>query len=573
MARKLTWLIIGALVLLFPISVVAALDARNAENGNVVAHHFSFDGLSDDVRARAGQSYVAQRSDLADQFAEMDYDDYRRIAFRSEHAIALDDDAFRLLPYHVGGLYRQAVAIFHVDDNGDVTPIKFNSADFDYQAPLNSDELRGLEFPGVAGLRLNFPINSPGKYDEVVSFLGHSYFRALGKNSVYGLSARGLAINTASPQGEEFPEFTEFYIEAPNKDGLLVVNAVMDSPSLTGAFRFEIVPGSDTQMNVTARIFARKDIAQIGIAPMTSMFLFNPVNTSAYRDYRERVHDSEGLFILREDGRRLWRSLNNPARLANSWFAETNPKAFGLLQRNRDFDSYEDAEARYERRPSLLIVPEDDWGAGHIRLIEIPTRQEIHDNIVAFWTPRNPLKAGESAEYRYTMYWGDIEYADAPTLLADGTHTNADLSPTEPSVTPEAAMLDAETGTPIATSTPSRKVGLAKNLARVVDVRAGLGGVAGSEDSTSRKFIVDFEGQALDTYRDSPQKLAPRITLSRGEVLFATISPIPDAPTWRLAMDVRIPATAAVEFNAAIDSIEGERLSENWLFQWRQGDE
>ncbi len=556
MTRTITWTILGAVALVSPLGAVTAIAAKNASDKTEVSRRFSYDALSEDMKARAERSYAPDRNRIPSELTELSYDQYRAIEFSRDSAVELGESNFKLLPFHLGGLYRKPVSVFEVQPDKRVEALSFSADDFHYHKPLDADAMKALEFPGVAGMRVNFPINTEGKSDEVVSFLGHSYFRALGKNNVYGLSARGLAVNTASPQGEEFPEFTDFYIETPEEDGTVVVNAAMDSPSLTGAFRFEISPGDDTTIDVTARIYARKDIDNIGIAPMTSMFLFNEVNRSAFRDYRERVHDSEGLFILREDGRRIWRSLNNPTTLANSWFSETNPKAFGLLQRNRAFADYQDAEARYERRPSLLIEPIGDWGEGQIRLLEIPTRQETNDNIVAFWTPREKLKAGHSMEYRYIMHWGQLEVNGEGPIMAD-------YAPPLIATIDTNASDDAEAPPP-----PS----FSPELARIVDVRAGLGGVAGSEDQSARKFVVDFKGGALSSIED-PDSVEPRVGLSRGRLVHTTLFHIPDQDIWRLVMDVKIPTGTPVEFNAVIVSQEDERLSENWLYQWRSGDE
>ena len=81
------------------------------------------------------------------------------------------------------------------------------------------------------------------------------------------------------------------------------------------------------------------------------------------------------------------------ATLQISAFADTSPRGFGLLQRERMFADYQDLEARYENRPSVWVEPIGDWGEGAVELVEIPSEQEVNDNIVAFWRPHDPLRA------------------------------------------------------------------------------------------------------------------------------------------------------------------------------------
>jgi len=486
------------------------------------ASPFSFDLLTATMKERAGQPYEPVEEALPEVVAELTYDEHRAIRYRPEAAIWAGEAPFELQAFHPGWLFKQPVHLYMVE-GGQATKLHIDADRFEYRKPLDPAKFAGLEFPGVAGFRLHYPLNAPDIMDELVSFLGASYFRALGRGSYYGLSARGLAINTATPVGEEFPVFTDFWIEKPERqDKAVVIYAALDSASVTGAYAFTITPGQNTAMEVTARLFIRKDIQRLGIAPMTSMFLFAENNRHLFDDFRGEVHDSEGLKIVRADGEELWRHLNNPRELANSFFGETGIKSFGLYQRDRSFDHYQDAGAGYERRPSLLVEPLHDWGKGWVNLVEIPTELEVNDNIVAFWMPDGEIKAGQELEYRYRLTWGSIE---------------------EPS----------------------------DQLARVTALRTGIGGTSGVENEKDlRKFVIDFEGEALGNL-SAETNVEASVSITRAEIVHTTISRIEANGAWRLVIDLVPEGDAPVEMSAYLN-VDGKRLSETWAYQWRRND-
>ena len=253
---------------------------------------------------------------------------------------------------------------------------------------------------GFSGLRINSPINRPNVFDEVLVFQGASYFRGVSRGQAYGLSARGLAIDVAQPSGEEFPFFRTFWVERPARSSRqLVVHALLDSPGATGAYTFRIAGGAPTTVDVDVKLFPRRDLMHVGVAPLTSMFLFGGNNRSRMSDFRRAVHDSDGLAIATQ-GEQLWRPLANPRRLQVSAFSVQDLKGFGLIQRHRSFSDYEDLEANYERRPSAWIEPVGSWGNGTVRLVEIPSEEEIHDNIVAYWNPLEPYAQGPGLRLR-----------------------------------------------------------------------------------------------------------------------------------------------------------------------------
>ena len=480
---------------------------------------FSFDALTDEMRALAGETW-REPVRLEGFLGDLEYDDYRLIRFNDAKARWSDADGpFHLHAFHTGWLFGAPVRLFEVED-GMAREMTFSTADFEYLNELADRVPADAELPGVAGFRLNTPINRPDKYDELAAFLGASYFRALGRGSVYGASARGIAVDTATARPEEFPHFTRFWLERPKGGGdTITVYAALDGPSVTGAYRFVIRPGAETVMDVTARLFMREDVAELGMAPLTSMMLFGDANRSDFDDYRAAVRDSEALRVVRADGDVLWRPLNNPAELGGAYLFETSPRAFGLHQRERDPDAYHDAEAHYERRPSIEVEPLGDWGPGAVRLVEIPTDLEANDNIVAYWVREEPVRAGDALEYEYRLRWGDLP-----------TETDGDR-------------------------------------AVIIGTRAGAGGPSGvpSRDGT-RKFVVDFAGGPLAKL-PADAEISAEVSISTGELVSKTLERLETGDAWRLVIDVSAEEGDVVELVAHLAGF-GRKLSEIWLYQW-----
>ncbi|MCU0911857.1 MAG: glucan biosynthesis protein G, partial [Rhodobacteraceae bacterium] len=323
----------------------------------------------------------------------------------------------------VAGLYFIHKIAINVVEDGAARPVIFDLGAF-----ARSDRFPDLppEGTGFAGLRLRGEVETRGVFQEYAVFQGASYFRAVGRGHGYGISARGLALNTGEPGGEEFPVFREFWIEAaPPGAPTVVVHALLDSPSVAGAYRFAVTKGETTEMEVSATLFPRVDLPTAGVAPGTSMFLFSDINRTRFDDFREAVHDSDGLLMMNGAGEALWRPLNNPTRLQISAFGDRNPRGFGLMQRARDLADYNDLEARYDRRPSLWVEPSGDWGAGSVILVEIPTDKEINDNIVAFWRPAEPLVAGREHRIGYRLHWCSASPAEGAVAPVIATSTGA----------------------------------------------------------------------------------------------------------------------------------------------------
>jgi glucans biosynthesis protein len=435
------------------------------------------------------------------------YDQYRSIRFHTGASIwARENRTFAVDLFYPGFIFNVPVNI-NLVVNKTARRVLFTNKVFEYgpEVPLVQDR----PDMGYSGFRVRAPINKADYLDEFLVFQGASYFRAVAKNQMYGLSARGLAVRTARPDGEEFPAFTDFWIERPAERGdKIVVHALLQSPSVVGAYTFTATPGNETVVDVDVALFPRVEVEAFGIAPLTSMFLFDASNRARFDDYRVAVHDSDGLEVINGRGERLWRPLANPRALQVSAFLDDSPQGFGLVQRKRGFDDYEDAEAHYERRPSLWVEPQGDWGRGHVELVEIPSDREIHDNIVAYWQSATPLAAGVRADFAYRLRF---------------------------------------TEEPLDTS-----------LARVVGTRTGR--ALQAEDQ--RSFVIDFKGAAAP-----PENLTAEVWSSAGELKNPRGEIVEQNGVYRVSFELDPQREDIVELRVAVKS-EGNPWGETWLYRW-----
>lgn len=519
--RQMVKALAGLAAALSTTAIIPASFAETAATGTA----FSFDILTGQMKALAGKPYQAYTTPLPTPLQNISYDAYRLIQPREDRSVKLGQGmGYVAEPFHMGWLFKEPVEMFEVIE-GAAHQVSFTSADFNYHDPAVANAMSGITIPGVAGFRLDCPMNEPNVMAELVAFLGASYFRALGRGNAYGASARGAVLNSWLAQPEEFPRFSAFYLEPADFPNAVTVYASLEGPSVTGAFRFVFDPArpdrQDTQVDVTARFFFRADVAEMGIAPLTSMYLYSDANRSQFDDYRPQVHDSDGLLMDGGTGEMAWRALNNPPSLGNSYFAQNNPKAFGLMQRARQFIDYQDDGARYDLRPSILVEPQGAWGEGSVRLIEVPAKLEADDNIVAFWVPKTPFKAGDTAEFKYRLRWGD--------LLPD----------------------------------PKAPIGY------VADTRTGQGGVSGvANKATLRKFVIDFAGGALAALDADEVDAVASIAGQGGKVTYSAVSKIAETGVMRLAIDAEIDTKDPVELRAYLVG-GGRQLTETWLYQWR----
>lgn len=487
--------------------------ADRANAADPVPPSAAFDGATVRNMARqlAMQPYKAQDNTLPAPFKTLDFDAYQSIRFDPTKSLWQGQGRkFTAQFFHRGYIYPDRVNIFEVAD-GKAEPVRYSSDMFTFEkvAPSSGDL-------GFAGFRVRCPLNHPNGSDELCAFLGASYFRAVAKGQNYGLSARGLAIKTADSSGEEFPVFRSFWLErpAPGAD-IIVIHALLDSPSATASFRFTIRPGEDTVFDTETAIYPRTDIAQAGLAPLTSMFLLDANDRVRFDDWRAAVHDSNGLQIRTGHDEALWRPLNNPRDLQISSFADTSPRGFGLAQRKRTFVDYQDLESRYEKRPSLWVEPIGDWGQGVVELVEIPSEREINDNMVAFWRPHDPLRARGEYLLSYRLHW---------------------------------------------CWAPPGEVKLAQTL----QTRCGL-----SFDQKHRQFILDFFGESLKSLKaDSPPTLD--VGSDKGKIISAVTQPNPDVSGWRVSIELDTQNNKLVELHARL--MQGDQpLTETWIYRWTQG--
>ncbi|NKB57232.1 MAG: glucan biosynthesis protein G [Alphaproteobacteria bacterium] len=383
---------------------------------------------------------------------KLNYDSYRQIRFRKDKAVWGETPAlFSTELFAPGFLYETGIDMFVVE-NGQSHAIAIQADSFETPTP----EIAALlaEVGQFAGFRLHYPINREDYRDEFVVFQGASYFRAVSKGQNYGLSARGLAIDVAESTGEEFPVFRRFWIERPSSRAKsIVVHAVLDSPRVAGAYRFGIYPGTPTTVDVQATLFARAPLAHVGLGTLTSMFMHSSIDGPEQPDYRSAVHDSLGLSIHTGHGERVWRPLSNPVALQISAFVDRSPKGFGLIQRSRRFEDFQDLEAVYEKRPSAWVAPRGDWGDGHIQLVEIPSASETNDNIVTYWRPKQPIEPGQPYYFSYRLTWPDKTpqvNGIAPVVRSaygrrfDGAHHQLSIDYANPGISDaEALTLDA----------------------------------------------------------------------------------------------------------------------------------
>ncbi len=392
--------------------------------------------LGEHVRALAeglaSLPYTPPDTLLPRGLAELEYSDYQDLRFRPDSALWRGESPFEVQLFHRGFLFPRRVEV-NVVDGEEVAPVPYRPSWFAFGERVQEATAELPEGLGYAGFRVHYPLNNPAVQDEIVVFLGASYFRLLGPGHAYGLSARGLAVNTIGAQREEFPDFREFWLVRPEPgDSTLVFHALLDGPSVVGAYRFELIPTpTTTLLEVESHLYARQDVEMLGVAPLTSMFLYGPNRAGDFDDVRPRVHDSDGLLMHTRQGQWIWRPLSNRRALQVTTLLDIDPQGFGLAQRERSFEAYLDLEALYHRRPSQWVSPEGAWGEGGVQLVEITGLSEFGDNIVAYWRPQEPFQAGDGRHYRYTIHTFDRRLPEQTLAQVERTVIGWDALPGE----------------------------------------------------------------------------------------------------------------------------------------------
>jgi glucans biosynthesis protein len=484
---------------------------------------FSFEALKEQAQTLARSPYEAQEPPAKAIIQSVDFDKVQKIRFRPEDALwrgvaGSDPIAF----FHLNKYSADPVKIFalEADAAGQLAAreILYEPDYFDYSTSgLDPAPLAKL---GFAGFRVLENQTTPIDW---LAFQGASYFRSSGQDGQYGASARGVAINTALPTPEEFPRFSQFWLT--EKGSVVTIYALLEGPSVTGAYKFDCVKSTPQQggsvvMNVHCDLFFRASVARLGIAPLTSMFWYGENDRPKGADWRPEIHDNDGLAIWNGKGERIWRPLIDPPTLQTNSFMDTNPKGFGLIQRDRNFENYQDDGAFYNRRPGIWVEPRGNWGKGAVQLVEIPTDDEIHDNIVAYWKPDATIKIGDVLSFDYRLYWQNTE-------------------PNYP-----------------------------KNIARAVATRIGRGGVPGQTPwpANKRKFSIDWQGGTLDQLQQR-YDLTPVINVSNGKAEGAYVVKVVDTDRWRSLFDITVDGKGPIDLRCYLKL--GERtLTETWIYQY-----
>ena len=497
-----------AVSLRMPAVVAAEPEARFGP-----AQPFSFERLVARAKSLAGSGYSPPSPPAADVVQSIDFDASQKIRFRAECSLWKEGaEPFPVRFFHLNRYVELPVKISAVAGKT-AREILYSPSCFDYG---NSGLAQKLPADlGWSGFRILNAHDSPSDW---LAFQGASYFRASGAQDQYGASARGIAVDTALSTKEEFPRFTEFYLAEP-AGAPVTIWALLEGPSLTGAYRFEANRGNGVTMDVHAELFIRADITRLGVAPLTSMYWYGENERRRAVDWRPENHDSDGLALWTGKGERIWRPLIDPPSLQTNTFLDTNPKGFGLLQRDRDFNDYQDDGAFYNRRPGIWVEPKGNWGTGAVQLVEIPTDDEIHDNIVAYWQPSAPAKSGDRLVLDYRLYWQNDE-------------------PFPP-----------------------------KAAARVVATRVGRGGIPGRPVPKNQwKFVIDFEGGSLAGMA-ARFDVKPIVTLSRGRIENPYVIKVVGTERWRAFFDVSADGSEPLDMRCYL-RLGDKSLSETWLYQY-----
>jgi glucans biosynthesis protein len=472
---------------------------------------FSFERLKARAAARARHPYAPPRAPSPQLMHSVDYDAFGRVAYKPAATLwgdAPGDEGVRFFP--MGRAAPAPVAMWAVE-GGQARPVIYDTALFDMPA---DSPLRQLGPDAGFG---GFKVMNADHRTDWIAYLGAAYFRSADPFNQYGLSARGIAIDTALPKPEEFPAFVGFWLQ-PTPAGLTVY-ALLDGPSVAGAYRIvhRRSPAGLVQ-EITAELSFRKSVGRLGVAPLTSMYWYGQSDRAPADDWRPQLHDSDGLAIWTGAGERIWRPLADPPRLAVNAFLDRNPRGFGLMQRDRAFADYEDDGVFYERRPSAWVEPIGDWGPGSVQLVEIPTSGEADDNIVAFWSPAASPAPRQRLELAYRLHWCDEE------------------------------------------PTPT-------GVARVIATRSGRGGRPGQPVPPGRrKLVVDFAGPALAGLTRA-SGVEPVVTLSSGQPIDPVAYPIAGQNGWRMMFDVAVPQGPAPLDLRAYLRRGASALSETWIYQ------
>lgn len=465
----------------------------------------------------AQQPYVAPPATLSPFFDKLEYDGHRQIRFQEDKALYGGADTYRLEFFHPGWMFKKTVSLFDLGADGIAKPVAFDPALFNYgELKLPKD----VQYPtGFTGFRVVAPDSMLKRKFEFMVFMGASYFRAVTTELGYGISARGVAVNTIGGEPEEFPDFTHFWFVKPAAgDKFFKVLALLNGPSICGAYQFDAMPGKTTEMFVKGTLYLRKPVKMLGIAPFSSMFWYGENTHPKPLDFRPEVHDSDGLQMEIEDGPSIWRPLDVSKDLRLSIMKAEKLKGFGLSERDRDFKNFEDLEAMYHRRPAVWVEPIRGFDKGSVALVEIPTGEETWDNIVTFYQPEKlPATPAEPLHFEYRLSWLEEHFP--------GT------------------------------------------LSKVIATRRGL-----AMKSDDHLYVIDFAKGNIEPPPPKDWVPAIDVTVTGGEakILDKRVMFNPETKGWRAFFKLDIPdKTNLLELTCELKQ-DTRAISERWMYQWRR---
>jgi glucans biosynthesis protein len=447
-------------------------------------------------------------ADIPKIFRDLSYEQYAAIRERPETAIwAAENIGFAIEPLHRGSLFSSPMEVRLVAE-GKARRILYDPALFDFGTLTVPGNIGDIGFSGFRVLARG----QDGFYGLAI-FQGASFFRAMAPGQTFGTMARAMSIKTADPRGEEFPAFRSVWIERPTlAAGALVIHALIDSESVTGAYRFTLRPGDATIIDTECTLFARAAVDNLGLATMSATHLSGPLDERCNDDLRPSVCEANGLQMLTGKGEWLWRPVTNRNTLQISSFVDETPRGFGFFQRDRFFDHYQDDDQHFETRPSLWIEPIGDWAAGSVQLIEIPSDSEANDNIIGYWKPKAPLAAGSETLFAYRQFW-------------------CWNPPEQP---------------PLAITTQSR---------------AGRG-----SSPKRRRFVVEFSGDILSV-SENEKAMKPNLSAAPGSIVGVRTFPSADKKSCRILFEIDPGNESYSEMRLVLEA-RGKPLSETWLYRW-----
>jgi glucans biosynthesis protein len=480
----------------------ATIHARMGDN-----QRFDPAAVVDLARQLSRKPFVAPPSDLPEFFSNLNYEQYIGIKSRQPLIWSSEGRGIAVEPLHRGFVFTNAVDLYLVED-GTIRRLGYDPSQFDYGRPNAPSNIGDI---GFSGFRL-VATSGDGKPFDFALVQGATFFRAAARGQNFGAIARALALKPADPKGEEFPIFRAFWLERPGVgSNSITVHGILDSESTSGAVRMTFRPGDMTIVDVETTLFPRANLDHVGLGGIGSTYFYGSNDRRNIDDIRPAVYESSGLQMLNGQGEWLWRPLQNPETLQISAFVDASPRGFGLLQRDRAYEVFQDDDQRYERRPSLWIEPLADWGQGSVQLLEIPTDAEINDNILTYWRPKAPMAAGSEVAFAYRQYW-----CWAP---------------------------------------PERPP-----LATVTSTRVGRGSTG-----RRRRVTVDFSTEALGD--NLPADLKSVLTVSPGTFQNLKNWAYPERKTVRVAFELDPGNENACEMRLILET-GGKPISETWLYRW-----